>query len=305
VSYIHQYLNCKGDHIVMQKIVIAGLFCFLGGGALTAAQVEDGIYLRAEDDGGRRVELSHPTADHVMVGERIGKGFGEATMDSVANDNSQYVLRLRGAGPVSAGRLGQTALVIDGVALLVWGHTDPGPHDRVELSATIYDREAAERVAKRLGVEPRNRDDPGHRLTVHWSPDKPSYKVGEPVMLTMEIRNVGDVPVAFRVGGQQRGARDNQFRFIAHGMSGYGSGMPDTGDPSHHGGPSSRPVVKPGESFTKSVEVTRWFTFEKAGTYRITGIYELNLADPADERLMGPVLWEELVAGECTVRISD
>ena len=56
---------------------------------------------------------------------------------------------------------------------------------------------------------------------------------GEAVKLRMELKNTGTGPLRFTFGGQQRGPRNNQFRFIAQASYSGGKPVPDTGDSTH------------------------------------------------------------------------
>ena len=58
------------------------------------------------------------------------------------------------------------------------------------------------------------------------------------ITLTFELKNAGDKPVTIRIGGSQRGPRDNQCRFIAQRCYGLGKGVPDTCEPNNFGGMS-------------------------------------------------------------------
>src|SRR5262249_62247593 len=102
-----------------------------------------------------------------------------------------------------------------------------------------------------------------------------------------------------RVGGQQRGPRHNQFRFLAQHGHGTGKAVPDTGDPNNFGGKSWRVDLKPGEVFTKTVDLGRWFTFDDPDTYRITGMYSFEVHEP--DRYQA--IWDDLAVGQCFVRV--
>ena len=63
------------------------------------------------------------------------------------------------------------------------------------------------------------------------------------------------------------------------------------------------PADKPGETFTKSVGIERWFTFTDPETYRVTGIFEMELQAQTDTRAGRDVMWDELAVGDCLVTI--
>jgi hypothetical protein len=190
---------------------------------------------------------------------------------------------------------------VDGLYLAVAGHSDRHPDGTQDLSCQIAGLEAAEKAAARLKVTVQRRLHPGHRFEVKWSPEREAYRPGEAVTLVMEIRNTGTAPFAFQVGGQQRGARDNQYRFLAYRSYGGGKAVPDTGDPNHHGGICSARTLQPGETFTAKVDLSKWFAFPDPDTYRVTGLFELQLYSPGQG--LGWPLWDDLAAGDCLVRV--
>ncbi len=287
----------------MRIILAACVVCLFWSPAAWAGELKDGIYLAHYEGKGQRLKCADGV--EIILGEEIGTTFGKTTtIRSMDNDNTQFYLDMRDAGPVSekAGR-GATVLIIAGVPLRVWGCSNRGPDGNMGFSCTIHGTAAAQKIAKHLKVDVHLRKNPGHRLEVRWTPEKESFRVGEKINLKMEIRNVGAEAMAFQVGGQQRGSRDNQFRFLAYRSAGGGESVPDTGDPEHWGGRGFLKILKPGETFSRTVELNDWFTFTEPDTYSVTGIYELAFYDPAAER-MGPVIWSSLAAGECLVRIE-
>ncbi|QDT17619.1 hypothetical protein [Alienimonas californiensis] len=82
-----------------------------------------------------------------------------------------------------------------------------------------------------------------------------------------------------------------------------GKRLPDTGNPTHHGGLVVIQILRPGDIFTAEVDLSKWFTFVEPNTYRITGVFEMPVIDPASSDGFGPVVWDELAAGECIVRV--
>jgi hypothetical protein len=88
------------------------------------------------------------------------------------------------------------------------------------------------------------------------------------------------VPVAFEVGGANRGARDNQFGFTAYGPTGA---VPDNRQSkSHMGGLAYNRTLKPGETFSKQVDVSKWFALKAGWSYTLNGTYKLAFYNPAD-----------------------
>ncbi len=105
-------------------------------------------------------------------------------------------------------------------------------------------------------------------------------------------------PVIFHDGGQQRGARNNQFNFTCfHDLK----PLPDVGDPIHFGGLAATVHLKPGERFTRRVDLRDWYEFDKTGRYELIGTFYLALHGNLDEYR---VIWEAYISGPGHVTIS-
>ena len=154
----------------------------------------------------------------------------------------------------------------------------------------------ANKIAKALSIEPKLRRHPGHKVFVKWAPMQMSFKPNDPFELTLTVKNVGEVDINFTAGGHQAATRDNQFAFVAH--SGYGKPVPDMGDPMTFGGPGSLVKLKPGELFTKTVDVSKWFRFTESGTYQLTCMYHIEMSSGERD------LWDDFLTGRCAVRIK-
>jgi len=266
------------------------------------AHLTNGIYFVLWSGKGTTVQRADGGGT-VVLGKLASTGFGKASLMSVSNDNSQYRLDLAGAGPFSVGAENHhLAIYIDGVCAVVGGHIPPRPDRTMNLEMmTIVGEAAAEQVGRVLGAKLLLRHHPGHQLLVAWHPVKASYAPHQPVVLRMEIKNVGKVHVRFIDGGHQRGPRDNQLGFTAYRNYGLGPAVPDTGSPENFGGKGSFRVLKTGDTFTKEVDITKWFKFEAPGSYKITCLYGLELL-PFDA-IEAP-LWNDFAVGQCIVRIE-
>ena len=269
-------------------------------------KVEDGVYLLKSEGDGRKVTLTNGEA--AVLGKRLSESIGTGvTLQSWTNDNSRFHLHVKGLGPLpNEVTEVQTALVVGGVVLHV-GRPEKLAADRTaEVGATVSSADAAKALAARYKIEPQVRKHPGHRYEVRWVPAKQEYAAGEAVTLKMELKNTGTGPLRFTHGGKQRGPRDNQFRFVAQaGID--GKGLPDTGDPRNHGGRSQSIMLKPGEVYTAEVDLSKWFQFAEPNTYQITGVLEMPVIGPPtgkDGDGWGPVLWDDLAVGECSVRVT-
>lgn len=265
---------------------------------LRSAELANGIYELAPEGAGIMVTRSY--GGEIGLGKRLSDNFGQVSMWSTSNENDRFRVFMQQAGPFVPE--GQFAIYIDGVCEMISSHTEPDANGKTDLIADVAGHENARRVAAALGVDPQERTHPGHLLLVTWTPVRESYKLGEAVVLELKIKNVGKTTIRFMEGGQQRGARDNQFGFTAFAGSGSGEPIPDTGDPTNFGGLAAFRELKPGEVFTKQVDIAKWFKFERPDSYQITGIYELELAT---EEFGARALWDEYATGRCRVKIGS
>ncbi|HEX4606779.1 MAG TPA: sigma-70 family RNA polymerase sigma factor [Urbifossiella sp.] len=265
----------------------------------------DGLYTWEEAGPGTRVRRNDG-AEVVLAG-RLGGGFGAATMYAVVNDNTRFRVELKGAGPIPPAPAGGQRLVIvaGGVAMGVWSQSDRRADGTIDVAMDVGGAGPARAVAAALKVEPARRSHPGHRLETTLTPEKAEYRAGEPVTVVMTITNRGTGPVAFRTGGQQRGARDNQFRFLAYRSAGHGRAVPDTGDPTNFGGKGGVRVLRPGESYTAKASLDGWFAFTDPDTYRVTGLYELDLHRSDSAGGGGrETIWTDLATADCVVKVA-
>ena len=265
---------------------------------IRAAEIADGIYPIVPDGQGTTVLRS--SGGSVDLGDRVSGDFGDVEVWSLTNQNDRFRVLMKGAAPLND-RL-RFAICANGVCEVVSSYSELDTAGKRRLTVTVVGQENAKKVASALNGKIEQRDHPGHQLRANWKSMKASFKVGEPVMLELEIENVGSTTVRFMEGGQQRGARDNQFGFTAFAGEGYGDPIPDTGDPRHHGGIGAFRTLKPGEVFRKDVDVSKWFLFEKADVYEITAMYELELKN---EDFDAKVLWDDFAVGRCLVRIEE
>jgi hypothetical protein len=270
-----------------------------------ADKIENGVYLLLPRGEGQKVTLTD--GSELALGKKLSAHLGKATeLYSLSNDNTRFHLRLDDLDPKPPEPISGTALVVDGVAVHLGWLTRLGrgdmPGDRGIAGATVYTEAAAKVLAKAYKIEPKLRKHPGHRIAVKWATEKREYAPGAPVKATMTITNTGTEALRFTHGGQQRGPRDNQFRFVA--QRGFaGKGLPDVGDANNFGGKSLSITLKPGESYSATVELTKWFKFEEADSYRVTGIFEMPIIDAKSDDGFRPELWDDLAVGECWVKV--
>ena len=266
----------------------------------TAGDLPNGIYSVSlkNGDSGTTVTRSDDH-DSVKLQKLLASGFGTPSLVSMSNDNESFRLTLSNAGPFRKDvKSTHQAAYIDGVCVI---GTAQGLDDQQRSSfvGDFTSIDNATKIAKALSIEPKLRQHPGHTLNVKWTPKETSFKPNDPIELTLTVKNVGEVHVNFTAGGSQRGARDNQFAFIAHSAYGHGKAVPDTGDPMNFGGIGSFVTLKPGDSFTKTVDVSKWFRFTESDVYQLTCMYHIEMSSGEKD------LWDDFLTGRCAVRIKE
>lgn len=266
----------------------------------TADELPNGIYSVADNDAQTGTMVTRAdTHDSIKLQKLIASGFGTPSLVSISNDNENFRLELSKAGPFRENfETAHQAVYIDGVCVPLWSREEFDSQRKSTVIGTFTSLENARKIAKSLSIEPKLRRHPGHKVLVKWVPTQISFKPSEPIELTLKVENVGDAEVNFVAGGSQRGSRDNQFAFIAHGEHGYGKAVPDTGDPTNFGGIGSFANLKPGDSFTKTVDVSKWFRFTESGSYQLTCIYHIEMSSGDKD------LWDDFLTGRCIVRIK-
>jgi len=283
----------------MHRITMLMLTGLIGMSAtLRAEEVASGLYVKLEANQGRAVARADG-AGELRIGNLLATRFSDASMRSIANDNSRYMLTLK-VSEIAEGAPRQMVLVIAGRGIHV--SADRGADGSAQVYSTnVTDAQVAEKIAKELGVQPVLRTHPGHALVTSVRAMKESYQPGEPVTLEMKIKNVGQTTVRFFDGGSRRGSRNNLFGFIAFSAQGWGKAVPDIGDPNNFGGIASLEELKPGDVFTKQVNLSDWFQFNKLDTYKITTLFKMRLCDDSPNNLP---IWDEAAVAGCMVTVS-
>jgi hypothetical protein len=220
---------------------------------------------------------------------------GKTSIGSKSNDNQRYYLALRAATNFSL-PCSQIGLIV-GNNTIRFNSQGNGPGGYTSMETTIDDPEVIPEIAKVFHADIKNRHHPGHRMLVQFVPDKKKFSPGQPVTVTFRITNIGNTDFTFWNGGRTRMAtRNNQFAFTAELWSKV---VPDTGNPEHMGGISAPVTLTSGKDFEiKSVDLTRWFHFDKEGWYKIRGSYYMSFGLPGENE------WEDFACAEFTVIVE-
>jgi len=147
-----------------------------------------GLYEVRDSGEGMRLPRNDGYGD-IIIGKRLTAQFGRGTLDSSANDNTRFVLRLTGAGPIVGAPPPRIAIVIDDIAVVISSQSDPKPDGTIDVGGVLEGAQAAVQIEKALNISATRRSDPGHRLQLACKPHKEFYKLGEPIELRIRIRN--------------------------------------------------------------------------------------------------------------------
>ena len=119
------------------------------------------------------------------------------------------------------------------------------------------------------------------RLTLQL--DRPSYFLGENVLVHFCIENVGGEPFRIDLGGDYRGS-PRALRFAVHATDATGREAPDpTPNPNCMGGISYTREIKPGEKHYSSLALMHYRRFDRSGIYRLRVTHDLGwtTSDPS------------------------
>ena len=151
-------------------------------------------------------------------------------------------------------------------------------------------------------------DTNGVSIEAGFVPDKTEIISGEPVFITFYVKNIGDKPYRFFVGGDNRGSvRHNNFRITAVDVKGQLVKDPYSYD--NFGGRGNNINLESGDIYAERLYLDHWCAFEKPGVYTVTCkrtlndrsrssnnpevpivvSFELNIA-PYDKEKMGKVI---------------
>ncbi len=227
----------------------------------------------------------------------IFSGNNENTSFQVYLDTSDYAVDPKTGAMINAVvlRIGERAYVSKG------GGGKTGLYNSMMFQ--IPSQEEAEIAAKALSTECILRTPPGYKFLARFVPTQAEFNAGEPVRVKFSIKNLDDRTMVFQKGGAQRGARDNQYGFRA--ML-FGRPVPDTGDAMNFGGMSMLVKLEPGKEFADEVDLRKWFSFEKPGSYYIHGFYSLTFYpdEKIDSMAEWNLVWSDYAAADFEIVVK-
>jgi len=162
----------------------------------------------------------------------------------------------------------------------------------------------AQELARWLAVPYRLRSPPGYKLLAQFIPSKTEFNTNEPVIVKFQLKNLDERTIIFQRGGQQRGSRDNQYGFQALMWDHV---VPDVGNPMNFGGLCGLVPLDSGKVFEDQIDLKKWFTFDKPGTYMIHGFYQLDFYQPPLNKETFSArnqIWRDYVSADFTITVK-
>lgn len=249
-------------------------------------------------DGGPTVRLGKKAEIQILA----------ARIYSQNNANTEFDMRLETSNfPVDP----KTSVPTEPVALRIDIHEYLLPNGWAGgnvMFFQIHGQDTANNIAKALSAECSLRSPPGYKIFPQFIPAKSSFPTNGPVSVKFVLKNLDDRTLTFQRGGQQRGSRDNQYGFLAM-LIGNPGGPPiqpvtDTGNPVNWGGLCGLVKLEPGKVFDDQIDLKKWFSFDKPGTYQIHGFYQMAFYQEGKELAPWNVIWTDYASADFMVVVK-
>jgi len=165
------------------------------------------------------------------------------------------------------------------------------------------DRQTAEVVASRHGIEIRERTELGRGFSGVFAGGP--YRVGEPMPLSVTLRKAGDEDVAMWVGGRNRGPRNNRFSFAVFKD---GEQLPEL-QGWDFGGLMSPRAFADGEELTLEADLASWVEIAEPGEYEVRAGFDMELLVPQENGMGGDwpehahEVWERTLTQTLTIQV--
>ena len=240
---------------------------------------------------------------YVSSGEKVDIKNLQAHIYSANNANTDFGVRLDNVTNLVTLRIGGYAYSCSS-----WGLSSKNT-----INAVLFDfhgQHEVNVVAKWFSTTCDLRSPPGYKLYSQFIPSKTIFNTNEPVIVKFQLKNTDERTVIFQRGGQQRGDRDNQYGFRAQfsDQKVWVQAVPDIGNPINFGGMSALIPLDSGKIFEDQIDLKKWFSFDKPGTYTIHGFYQLDLYQAAlnNQETFMPwnVVWRDYASADFTVVIK-
>jgi hypothetical protein len=160
------------------------------------------------------------------------------------------------------------------IQAIVNAHRSGEDADRVRvLSSTV---EIEIKPAETLPREEASVEKAGLKFEAGFIAEKTEIMAGEAIYVTFYVRNTGTEPIYLETGGDGRSIRSYRFQFSATDEQGGPARDPHP-NPGHFGGlQGPPPAIKPGETYSEKLQLSKWLTFDRPGQYTVRGARTLQ-----------------------------
>ena len=175
------------------------------------------------------------------------------------------------------------------------------PHlKELHMTFEMNSLEKAKEVALYFKVTPFLRRHPRHVLVTSFTPTKSRFQVGENVTVKMKIENVGETTFTSRLIRYGGSSHNSNYYFCLLSET-----SPVQEVPAKHVlvGSSTSLTLKPKDVFERTIDLSAWFVFTKAGTYFLHGTYHFAFMDPSYK--INAYLWEDFAGENFEVEIVN
>jgi len=252
-------------------------FCFVYNGFA----LDDGVYLLK--DGLPESPLRLPGGAPGQIDRILKNEEYSLSVVSQANDNDRFQVILRSKLPPSVTNVFYFAIALDGSLYSVAGPFFDSLRSLTSKPVSSkVSQEAATRIAAINGGTPILRKHIGQKLTLRFVADRRSYRNGDPIVVSVQVKNLGDAPITV---GMEYGnnCRSSQLAIVPSEES--AESCTDIRYKTTIASSVDKVTIDPGEVATiREENLRRWYKIGKLGLYHFIGIYKLRVYEREDDK---------------------
>jgi hypothetical protein len=266
--------------------------------AISAALVEDGLYLRSKEKDKAAVEVA--AGSEIKVGTKLPAEDYKIEIRARSKANDWFDVIAYTPGKWAA--IGPQIVVVCGdIVLSQTGENIEGDGEGNPLFVHRYgpiDAISANKLSSLPNVTIWRLVRPDHKIEVSFASEKKSFKAGQLIQAVCRVKNAGTQPIVLRQSIDQDGYRKGMFKIEYLGDA---TNVKDISQKSESVDLVLEKRLQPQETFTVSENISRLYTLNKAGTYKFKGTYLLQFMSAGKKPR---VIWEEGASGEFDVVVK-
>ena len=245
--------------------------CLVG----TSLGLDDGIYLLKEGPAESSVRLPGGTAG--SIDRKLEQSEYTLSLVSQNNWNDRFSVTLDHKLPPTPTNVRYLAIALDGTLYSKVGTLSDSIESLTKLPVSQQvDSTLAKRIGGIKGGALTLRKHIGQRLSLRFTTERRSHGDGDPIRVSVQVKNLGDEPITVGVEYQTGEQRSSQILIVPSEES-----EPNCTDVRSRTTKSSsvgRETIAPGGVTTIRQEVLqRWYQIENSGHYHFIGAYKLRI----------------------------